>query len=78
MGAENAKKNTWLNGRSKWLQNRTNDELQVTYRKPNIVTTTTVRRLEGAGHLVRMSDDRTVEKAFRGKPDGIIKAGRPK
>jgi hypothetical protein len=57
---------------------RTNDDLQVTYRKPNIVTTSKIRRLEWAGHLVRMSDDRTVEKAFRGKPGGITKAGRPK
>jgi hypothetical protein len=40
------------------------------YRKPIIVTTITVRRLEWAGHLVRMSDDRTVKKVFLGKPDG--------
>jgi hypothetical protein len=41
---------------------RTNDELQVRYRKPNILTTIKVRRLEWAGHLVRISDDRTVKK----------------
>jgi len=29
------------------------------YRKPNTVTKIKVRRLEWAGHLVRMSDDRT-------------------
>jgi hypothetical protein len=40
------------------------------YRKQNIVTTIKVRRLEWAGHLVRMSDDRTVKKVFLGKPDG--------
>jgi hypothetical protein len=57
---------------------RANDELQVMYRKPNIVTTIKVRRLEWAGHLVRMSDDRTVKKVFLGKPDGRIKTGRPK
>jgi hypothetical protein len=45
---------------------RTNDELQVVYRKPNIVTTIKVRRPEWAGHLVRMSDDRTVKKVFMG------------
>jgi hypothetical protein len=39
---------------------------------------TTVRRLERAGHLVRMSGDRTVKKAFLGKPGGRRKAGRPK
>jgi hypothetical protein len=37
-----------------------------------------VRRLEWAGHLVRMSDDKTVKKVFVGKPDGRRKAGRPK
>jgi hypothetical protein len=47
------------------------------YRKPNIVTTITVGRLEWAGQLVRMSDDRTVKKVFLGKPDGRRKAGRP-
>ena len=54
---------------------RTNDEF---YRKPNIVITIKVRRLEWAGHVVRMSDDRTVKKVFVGKPDGRRKAGRPK
>jgi hypothetical protein len=33
-------------------------------RKPNIVTRLKVRRLEWAGHVVRMSDDRTVKKVF--------------
>jgi hypothetical protein len=40
------------------------------YTKPNIVTTIKVRRLEWAGQLVRISDDRTVKKVFMGKPDG--------
>jgi hypothetical protein len=35
----------------------------------NIVTTTKVR-IEWAGHLVRMSDDRTVKKVFLGKLAG--------
>jgi hypothetical protein len=47
------------------------------YRKQNIVTTIKVRRLEWAGHLVRMSDDRTEKKVFLGKPDARRKAGRP-
>jgi hypothetical protein len=46
------------------------------YRKTNIVTTINVRRLEGAGRLVRISDDRTVKKVFLGKPDGRRKAER--
>jgi hypothetical protein len=57
---------------------RTNDELQVMCRKTNTVTTIKVRRLECAGHLVRMCDDRTVKKVFLGKPDGRREAGRPK
>jgi hypothetical protein len=43
-----------------------------------LLATTIVRRLEWAGQLVRMSGDRTVKKAFLGKPDGIRKAVRPK
>jgi hypothetical protein len=39
-----------------------------------IVTTIKGRRLEGAGDPVRMSDNRTVKKAFLGKPDGRRKA----
>jgi hypothetical protein len=66
MGLENTKKDIWPKKRSKWLEN-TNDELQVMYRKINIVTTRKVRRLEWAGHLVRMSHDRTVKKYFWGK-----------
>jgi hypothetical protein len=57
---------------------RTNDELQVMCRKPNIVTTIKVRKLQWAGHLVRMADDRTVKKVFLGKPDRRRKAERPK
>jgi hypothetical protein len=57
---------------------QTNDELQVMYRKPNIATTLKVRRMEWVGHLVRMSDCRTVKKMLLGKPDGRRKAGRPK
>jgi hypothetical protein len=43
----------------------TNDELQVMYRKPNILTTIKVRRLEWAGHLVGMSDARTAKTMWR-------------
>jgi hypothetical protein len=57
---------------------RTNDEMQIMYRKSNIVATIKVRRLELVGHLVRLSDDRTVKKVFLGKPDGRKKPGRPK
>jgi len=41
-----------------------NDELQVMYRKPNIVTTIKVRKLEWVGHVVRIAGDRMAKKAF--------------
>jgi hypothetical protein len=47
------------------IRNLTN-ELQVMYRKPNILITLKVRRLKWVGHLVTMSDDRTVRKVFLG------------
>ena len=43
---------------------RTNEELQVIHKQPNIVTTIKVIRLQWAGHVVRMSDGRTVNKVF--------------
>jgi hypothetical protein len=57
---------------------RNNYEPQALYIKPNIGPTIKARRLEWAGHLVRMSDDRTVKKVSVGKPDGRRKVGRPK
>jgi heterodisulfide reductase subunit A-like polyferredoxin len=48
------------------------------YREPNIVTAIKVRRLERTGHLVRMSDHRTIKKVFLVKSDGRRKAERPK
>jgi hypothetical protein len=48
------------------------------YRKPHIKATVKVRRLEWAGHLLRMCDDSIVKKVFLGKPDGRRKARGPK
>jgi hypothetical protein len=48
------------------------------YRKPNIVKTIKVRRLEWAGHVVSVSDGRTVKTVFVGKADGRREAGKPK
>ena len=39
------------------------------YKKPTIVTQLKVRKLEWAGHVVRMSDNRTVKKVFLGKAE---------
>jgi hypothetical protein len=46
--------------------------------KPNIITTIKVKRLEWAGHVVRIAEERTAKKAFLGKFNGRRKAGRPK
>ena len=56
-----------IEGQNGW-RIRTNDDLQVTYSKENIVTTI----------KERMSDDRTAKKVFQGIPGGRRKAGRPK
>jgi len=78
MEAENATKYVWPKKNENGWRICSNDELQVIYRKPNIVTTITARRLEWAGHPGRMSDDRNIKEVFLGIPDGRIKAGRPK
>jgi hypothetical protein len=57
---------------------RTKDELHVMYRKPNVVTTVKVRRLEWAGRLVRTCDHETAKKVFMEKPERRRKAERPK
>ena len=57
-----------MEGQNGW-RIRTNDEFQIVDRKPNIVATIQVRRLEWVGHLVNMSDESIVKKLFRGKPD---------
>jgi hypothetical protein len=36
------------------------------------------KRLAWAGHLTRMSNDRTLKKIFNTKPDGTRSVGRPK
>jgi hypothetical protein len=46
---------------------RTNKELQDQCRSADIVTSIKVRRLEWAGHVVRMDDERMV-KSVCGKP----------
>ena len=50
----------------------------VKLQEPNIVTTIEIRRLQWVGHVVRMSDGRTVKTVFLGRPDGSRKTGRPK
>ena len=71
MGAENTKKYVWPNRRSGESALMMNCSLCV-------LTTIQVGRLEWAGHLVKMSDEKAVKIVFLGKPDGRSQAGRPK
>jgi hypothetical protein len=57
---------------------RTNKELQDQYRSADIVTSIRVRRLEWAGHTVRMDDERMEKREFLGNPGGRRKPGRPR
>jgi hypothetical protein len=56
----------------------TNKELQDQYRSADIVTSIKVRRLEWAGHVVRMDDERMVKRVFLGNPGGRRKPRRPR
>jgi hypothetical protein len=56
----------------------TNKELQDQYRSADIITSIKVRRLEWAGHVVRMDDERMVKCVFLGIPGGIGKPGKPR
>jgi hypothetical protein len=56
----------------------TNKEPQDQYRSADIVTSIKVRRLEWAGHVVRMDVERMVIRVFLGNPVGRRKPGRPR
>jgi hypothetical protein len=57
---------------------RYNYKLYETLNEPNIFNYVKVKRLTWAGHLVCMNNDRTHEKIFNIKPDGVRRIGRPK
>jgi hypothetical protein len=57
---------------------RTNKELQDQYRSADIVTSIKVRRLEWAGHVVRMDYERMEKREFLGNPGGRRKPIRPR
>ena len=44
----------------------------------NIVNYIKTKRLAWAGHLTRMSNERTLRKIFNTKPEGTRSVGRPK
>jgi hypothetical protein len=53
-------------------------ELQDQYRSADIVISIKVRRLDWAGHVVRMVDERIVKRVFLGNPGGRRKPRRPR
>jgi hypothetical protein len=53
-------------------------ELYEIFNEPNIFNYMKVKRLAWAGNLVRMNNDRTLQKIFNIKPDGTRSVGRPK
>ena len=57
---------------------RYNHDLYEMFNDSNIVIYIKAKRLAWAGHLLRMSDERTLKKIFNTKPDGTRSVGRPK
>jgi hypothetical protein len=55
-----------------------NHELYELFNEPDIVKYIKINRLGWAGHVIRMDNNRTVQKVFNSKPIGIWKTGRPK
>jgi hypothetical protein len=56
---------------------RTNHELQVLYKDPDIVADIR-RRLQWLGHMIRMDDRRLIKRVLDGKPGGRRMIGRPR
>ena len=48
------------------------------YKRPNIETQIKAKRIEWAEHMIRMDDDRTVKKIFKGNPGGRRYRGMPR
>jgi hypothetical protein len=57
---------------------RYNYELYEMFKDSDIVIYIKAKRLGWAGHLTRMTDERTRKKIFSTKPDGTRSVGRPK
>jgi hypothetical protein len=55
-----------------------NEELNDLYSLPNIVQVVKSRRMRLAGHVVRMGEDRGVQRVLVGKPEGKRTLGRPR
>ena len=55
-----------------------NEELNDLYSLPNIVRFAKSRRMRWAGHVVRMGEDRGVQRVLVGKHEGKRPLGRPR
>ena len=55
-----------------------NEELNDLYSLPNSVRVVKSRRMRWAGHVARMGEDRGVQRALVGKPEGKRPLGRPR
>ena len=55
-----------------------NEELNDLYSLPNIVQVVKSRRMSWAGHVVRMGENRGVQRVLVGKPEGKRPLGKPR
>jgi hypothetical protein len=55
-----------------------NEELNDLYSLPNTVRVVKSRRMKWGGHVARMVEDRGVDRALVGKPEGKMPFGRPR
>jgi hypothetical protein len=60
-----------------WLP-RWNNELYSLYKEPNIVEDIKIRRLEWAGHIIRMEEERIPKKVLNGYLHTTRPVGRPR
>jgi hypothetical protein len=63
---------------TKQERKRYNYELYEIFNDSNIVNYINVKRLAWTGHLICMSNNRTINKIFNTKPGGVRTVGRPK
>jgi len=57
---------------------RWNNELYSLYNEPNIVEDIKIRRLEWAGRIIRMEEERIPKKAIKGNFHATRPVGRPR
>jgi hypothetical protein len=57
---------------------RWNNELYGLYKEPNIVEVIKIRRLEWAGHMIRMEEERITKKVLNGNFHTTRPVGRPR